>query len=524
MTSKFDDRLVKPAYKKIEYTQKQVDELTKCMDPDTGPLYFITNFIYVQHPKDGNIQLKPYDFQIGLLEAYHKHRKSIAMISRQMGKSTIAGAYLLWYAMFNPDSMVLIASNKHDGALEIMHRIRHAYECLPNHIRAGVLSYNKKSIEFDNGSRIIAQTTTENTGRGLSVSLIYLDEFSFVEPRIAKELWTSISPTLATGGKIIITSTPNIDEDQFAQIWFGANLTTDEYGNETETGVNGFKAYFADWKAHPDRDEKWAKEQIEDLGTDKFAREHLCKFISFEETLIDAEVLHDLKGVEPIERVGQVRWYKKKINPDFTYIVGLDPAMGTGGDSSGIQVWELPTMEQVAEWQHNKTPVEGQISTMREILKELSKRGAEEIYWSVENNNLGEAALVVIRDTGEENFPGTMVHDPKAKSGAKRRKGFTTTNSSKMEMCSRLKSLIETGKIKIKSKALISELKTFVSRQNTFTARSGTKDDLIMALILVLRMTEYVASWDDISRDALNASVLTEEDEGFDSPMPFVFM
>ena len=130
-----------------------------------------------------------------------------------MGKTTTAAGYLLWYAMFVPDSTILIAAHKYSGAQEIMQKIRYAYELMPDHIRAGVTSYNKGSIEFENGSRIVAQATTENTGRGMSITLLYCDEFAFVRPTIAKEFWTSISPTLATGGKAIITSTPNSDED-----------------------------------------------------------------------------------------------------------------------------------------------------------------------------------------------------------------------------------------------------------------------------------------------------------------------
>ena len=140
------------------------------------------------------------------------------MLARQTGKSTCAAGYLLWYAMFKSDSTILIAAHKYSGAQEIMSRVRFAYESLPNFIRAGVTAYNRNSIEFDNGSRIIAQATTETTGRGLSLTLIYLDEFAFVPPRIASEFWTALSPTLSTGGKCLITSTPNQDDDQFARI------------------------------------------------------------------------------------------------------------------------------------------------------------------------------------------------------------------------------------------------------------------------------------------------------------------
>jgi hypothetical protein len=157
-----------------------------------------------------------------------------------------------------------------------MQRIRYAYELCPDHIRAGVTSYNKGNLDFENGSRIVSTTTTENTGRGMSITLLYADEFAFVRPGIAKEFWTSISPTLATGGKAIITSTPNSDEDQFALLWKGANKCEDSYGNPMDLGINGFKAYRSYWNEHPDRDEKWAEEQRAQLGDDRFRREMGC--------------------------------------------------------------------------------------------------------------------------------------------------------------------------------------------------------------------------------------------------------
>lgn len=201
--------------------------------------------------------------------------------------TTTAVGYLLWYAMFVPDSTILIAAHKYTGAQEIMQRLRYAYETCPDNIRAGVSSYNKQSIEFENGSRIVAQTTTETTGRGMSISLLYLDEFAYVEPNIAIEFWTSISPTLATGGKAIITSTPNSDEDQFSLIWKEANKRFDEFGNQTELGRNGFFPYLAIWNEHPDRDEKWADTERSRVGEERFDREHACLHGNTEITLQD---------------------------------------------------------------------------------------------------------------------------------------------------------------------------------------------------------------------------------------------
>lgn len=439
--------------------------------------------------------------------------------------TTVAAAYLLWYAMFNNDSTVLIASNKYDGAQEIMQRVRYAYESVPDHIRDGVLSYNKRSINFANGSRILSTTTTENTGRGMSLSLIYLDEMSFVQSNIARALWTSLSPTLSTGGKCIITSTPNTDEDQFAEIWFGANRLVDNNGNETEIGTNGFRPYMATWRAHPERTQEWADAEKSALGDERFLREHECQFITFEETLINPVKLSQIESIQPIRKTGQVRWYSE-IRPEYTYVVALDPSMGTGGDNSAIQVIELPTLKQVAEWSNNKTPIEEQVRTLKRILEEIYSFGRPEIYWSVESNTLGEAALVVIRDTGEENFPGTMLHDHKNKLQGKggRRMGFVTTNKSKLEACAKLKFLVESGKLKVNSKGLISELKVFVSRSNTYEARIGQTDDLIMALILAIRMTDYISTWDDGAQNAINSSVTLDDDDenSYSAPMPVI--
>lgn len=520
-----DDKLVKRAYTKVTYTKEQIDELKACMDPITGPLYFITNFMYIQHPLRGREKLQLFEFQKELVHNYHHYRRSINMVGRQCGKTTVAAAYLLWYAMFKEDSTILIASNKYDGAQEIMHRVRYAYESVPDHIRAGVTEYNKRSISFDNKSRIIANTTTETTGRGSSLSLVYLDEFAFVEPNIAKEFWTSISPTLSTGGKCIITSTPNTDEDQFAELWFGGNKMVDNNGNETEIGANGFRPYLATWKAHPERDQAWADAELAALGEDRFLREHMCQFITFEETLINPVKLSQLESTTPIRKSGQVRWYAP-IRSELTYVVSLDPSMGTGGDNSAIQIIELPTLVQVGEWSNNKTPIEEQVRTMKKILEELYNSGKPELYWSVESNSLGEAALVVIRDTGEENFPGTMLHDPKNRLQGRgmRRGGFITTNKSKLEACAKLKFLIESGRMKINSKGLLSELKVFVSRGNTFEARIGQTDDLIMAMILAIRMTDYISTWDDQSQAAISSNFVTDEDASYSAPMPSIFI
>lgn len=194
--------------------------------------------------------------------------------------TTCAAAYILWFAMFFKDKQILICANKMNQALEIMDRIKYSYENLEEHtwIRPGIVEYNKGNITFDNGSSIIARATTKDAGRGLSISLLYLDEFAFVPPRIADEFWTAISPVLATGGDCIITSTPNSDEDRFAKIWHQANNHEDEFGNELPNGVgsNGYFPLMLPYYEHPDRDEKWAIDEERKIGKQKFLQEHAC--------------------------------------------------------------------------------------------------------------------------------------------------------------------------------------------------------------------------------------------------------
>lgn len=703
-----DTSLVKKAYAQHNYTAQELAEFTQCTDPVNGPMYFMENFMMIQHPTKGSIPFVAFDYQRDLVKSYHEYRRSINLCGRQMGKcvtqdttivvrskshevyhtqigtfyqtqttkprdinhcvmhrstvvptarnttrsgcaaqvqrkftdvvelsdeweihtdsgwqplthvnqtveyavwrlvlqnnmqlecaddhivylwtgdeifvkdlvvgdavlteqgpvivsavvctnrseqmydvtvnsadhrfysngilshnTTTAAGYLLWYAMFKSDSTVLVAAHKAAGANEIMQRVRYAYENCPDHIRAGVVEYNKGSVTFDNGSRIVASTTTETTGRGMSISLIYCDEFAYVRSSIAKEFWTSLSPTLATGGKAIVTSTPNGDDDTFANIWRGALHTFDEYGNEHPDGLghNGFKAYKAIWSQHPDRDHQWAEEEKASIGAERFAREHECEFIVFDETLLDSMVLSTLKGRDPLRRTGQVRWYKYP-DPRNQYIVSLDPSSGTGGDPAAIQVLELPSMEQAAEWQHNKTPVEGQIRTMMEIMQYLKEMGVTQTYWSVENNTIGEAALVVIRDTGEENFPGDFINEPKkTNAGRIARRGFNTNNRNKIEACLMLKRLTENGRLTVHSKPLIKELKNFVARGNGFAAKPGENDDLVMSMLLALRMTQYVSTFEDSVYDAVNSNITNgmidhTEDNDWDAPYPTMF-
>jgi hypothetical protein len=347
------------------------------------------------------------------------------------------------------------------------------------------------------------------------------DEFAYVRPTIAREFWTSISPTLATGGKAIITSTPNSDEDQFAFLWKGANKCIDEYGNTTELGINGFRAFRSYWQEHPERDQAWADQQREALGDERFRREMECEFIIDAETLIAPAKLLDLEPSEYVYKTGQVRWFSQPQKGKI-YVVGLDPSLGTGGDPAAIQIFEAGNTQQIGEWTHNRTPIPEQVRILKDIVNHIHEITQDEnsVYYSIENNTIGEAALISIHEMGEENIKGYFLSDTAVPTNGRRfRKGYNTTAKTKLTACSKLKNLIESGKMKIHSRALISELKTFISSGLSYAAKIGERDDLVMATVLVVRMLQTLQTYySDLDRH------LKDHDDVFIEPMPFIAM
>jgi hypothetical protein len=520
--------------KKVEFTEEQLLELAIC---EQDPLYFIEKFVKVQHPVKGMVPLVLYPFQREMVRSIHEHRKTVMLAARQLGKTTVAAAYLLHFAMFNENKTILIAANKLAQALEIMQRIKVAYEACPDYIRAGVRKYNEGSMTFDNGSRIVSQATTPNTGRGMSISLLYCDEIAFAPSNMVEAMFTSLSPTLATGGKAIITSTPKTDTDLFHRIWSGANDNTDEFGNPDEKchngeGKNGYFPFSAIWSDHPDRDQAWADAEEATIGKAKFEQEHLCRFVSDDETLIDSRMLAEMKSMaEPAFYIETTRWYEEPL-PNSTFLIALDPSLGTGGDYAAIQVFALPELTQIAEWQSNKTPPRDQIKTMMKILHTLDgemrehpdQHGEPEIYWTVENNSIGEALLQIIEDTGEDRFPGQMVNEKKKKGQSRRfRKGLNTDNRKKLSSCARMKSLIESGRMTLNSRNLVSELKNFVSKGASYGAKSGLHDDLVSSTLLITRMLDIVIDWSNGS-EMLKERIGEDELFGAEdsAPMPTV--
>lgn len=255
---------------------------------------------------------------------------------------------------------------------------------------------------------------------------------------------------------------------------------------------------------------------------------HNCSFVTDDETLIDPMMLQRMKGETPAFFTNTARWYAHP-EPNRTYMLALDPSMGTGGDYAAIQVFMLPEMMQIAEWQHNRTDTRSQVRVLMQILLFLDaelrehpdQMGEPEIYWTVENNSIGEAVLMVIEDTGEERFPGIFVTEKKRKGQTRRfRKGFTTDNRKKLSACARMKSLVESDRMKIKSSQLIRELKNFVHKEKSFAAKPGEYDDLTSACLLIVRMLEVVINW---SQDGAELREFIGDDELYeDEAMPVV--
>lgn len=470
---------IKRAHQPVEYTPELVHELMKC---STDPIYFIKKYVRIQHPVRGAINFDLYKYQEELIRNFHENKLNIVLSARQTGKSVLSAAYLLWFAIFHEDKTVLIVSNKNDNAMEMITRIRYAYENLPHWLKPGVTDdgWNKHNIGFDNGSRILSQATSENSGRGLSISLLFCDEFAFVQPGIQEVFWTSVSPTLATGGSCIITSTPNGDSNLFAQLWRGAEL-----------GVNGFKSKWVKWNEPPGRGEEFKKQEIAKIGELKWKQEYECEFLSSDALLISSIVLNNIKVNEimPEPDFQGVHWFEP-IGEKQTILIGVDPSTGSGNDLSSIEMFDFPSMRQVGEFRSNTTSSVDLYKILKGTIRELVRKKSV-VYFSVENNGVGEGMIALYQN--DENPPEAhFVSEP-----GRGRLGMTTTGKSKMKACINLKELITKGKLTIVSKMLLAELKSYVRRLGSYSAQIGSTDDSVSASLVIVRILEEISSYED---------------------------
>jgi hypothetical protein len=435
------------------------------------------------------------------------------------------------------------------------------YEECPWFIKPGLVVWNVMSVKFDNNSFVEGTTTTENTGRGLSLSLLYLDEFAKVRPNIQQAFYTSTLPTLSTGGDLIITSTPDTDEDSFAKIWFSAEdfddsfpwkdelMSTEEKVEEDYTTVYeadllakeakldegvesteeinyGFKRVFVDWREHPDRDDTFKRKMLSQGFTETdWVREFECGFASAEMTLIEPIRLLKLNaGVRRprfVDRHG-MEWFED-IRPNAVHAIVIDPSEGVGQDQSVVQVWSIPDLRQVAEWSSAKAD---QIEQTRMLIRAMKRIydtqsadpdhvGDPEIYYSVESNGLGIGIINAIVLEGEEKFPGYLVDAENNPNG----RGLKTTSVTKLQFAMQLKKLIERGMFRPRSKRLVSELKDFVRRGRGYEAKQGAKDDRVMSCVLMLHMLDELKYQVDDLEESMHVQLAHEErgdDEDYD--------
>jgi hypothetical protein len=452
-----------------------------------------------------------------MLRTFSGEILSIVLSARQTGKSQTSAAFLLWFAMFFMDKTILIASNKNDNAMEMIKRIRFMYERIPHWLKAGVNSdgWNKHSIGFDNGSSIHSCATSENSGRGLAISLLFLDEFAHVRDAVQQEFWTSMAPTLATGGSCIICSTPNGDTELFAQLWRGAILGAED----------GFCPVEVKWDEPPGRDARFRDKEIAKIGDLRWRQEYLCEFLSSDPMLIDTVVVATLfnlvKKVKPIGTIGEITFFKEP-QPNTTFLVGMDVATGTGKDFTTLEVFEFPSLEHVAEWRSNTTssPIAYQMLTK---LLRILERTHSSVFFSVENNGVGEGIIALYE--ADENPPSAS--EFVSEDGANR-SGMTTTGKSKMRACLTFKEMVERGNIQIKSKLLVEEMKHFVRKGGTYDHKTNATSDLIMATLIVMRILESVASFDSEAYDLLYSAAYQgargEDGEYDDNDYPMEFL
>lgn len=478
---------LKSANQLEEYTHEQLVELLKCKN---DPIYFIEKYIWIKHPTKGKVRFKLYDYQKDLIRMYHTNKFVVALSSRQTGKTTTSCAFLLWEAIFTDDHTTLVVSNKSKNAMEIIGHIKYAYEELPSWLKPGVLdTYNKHEVEFDNKTRIVSTTTSKDSGRGLAISRIYADETAFVASHIQEEFWDSIIPTLSTGGSMIITSTPNGDSNLFARTWFSAIAKVPE-----ERTPEDFVPIHIRWDQPPGRDAKFKQAMITKLGQRKWEQEFECLFLSSDQTLFDSYMVtqaeEHAKTYRQEYKVAGHTFYKK-LDTSKSYIVGIDPATGSGNDYSVIQVMEFPSMIQVMEYRTNSVSSPVVYTQLKQILSFLEKF-TKDVYFSVESNGVGEGIIALYQ--ADESPP---VHAHFVSETNSKRLGFHTSASSKIKTGLKMKDLFERRNITFYSPILFHEMKNYVRRDGAYAANPGATDDCISAMLVVFRILEEMASYDD---------------------------
>jgi hypothetical protein len=470
---------LKPAGIPHDYTKEEFDEFLKCSD---NPEYFIENYIKVVHVDHGVVPFNLYDFQKTMVDTIHQNRFSIFCTPRQVGKSTTVISYFLWYILFNEDVNIAVLANKGSLARDILSRLQLAYENLPKFLQQGVLIWNKGNIELENGSKIIASSTSSSAIRGGSYNMILLDEFAFVPPNIADEFMSSVYPTISSGTstKIVIVSTPN-GLNHFYKIW-----------EDAKEKRNNYVPVSVHWMDVPGRDHEWKKETIRNIGKERWAQEFEGEFVGGVNTLISGSILKNLVFKSPVEQRNNLDIYEQP-KEDRIYVIGVDVSRGENLDYSAFSVFDASEFP----YRHVAKYRSSSISTLLypSIIATVAEK-YNNAYVIVEINGIGQQVADILHNDLE--YENLVLITAKGRAGqvfdggfgkGATQLGITMSKKVKQVGCNMLKNLIEDEKLITNDFDTISELSSFVSKAQSYEADVGCHDDLVMSMLLFAWLT-----------------------------------
>ena len=458
----------------IEFTKENIEEYIRCKE---DPIYFAKNYIKIVSLDEGLIPFSMYDFQEELITNFHQNRFNIAKLPRQTGKSTTVVSYLLHYALFNDNIRIAILANKAATAIELLGRLQLSYENLPKWLQQGVGSWNKGSLELENGSKIVAASTSSSAVRGNSFNIIFLDEFAFIPNHIAEQFFSSVYPTISSGTstKVIIISTPN-GMNMFYKLW-----------HDAERGKNGYIPLEVHWSAVPGRDAEWKRQTIANTSERQFTQEFECEFLGSVDTLITPSKLRSMVYEDPLKRNKGLDVYYEPIE-DNSYLMTVDVSRGMSNDYSAFVVFDITTFPYrvVAKYRNNEIKPMLFPNIIHDVARAYNK-----CFVLVEVNDIGEQVSTILHfDLEYDNIlmcsmrgrAGQLVGQ--GFSGKKSQLGVKMSKTVKKVGCSNLKTIIEDDKLIISDYDIISELTTFIQKNQSFEAEEGCNDDLAMCLVI----------------------------------------
>ena len=465
---------LKKAHTKIEFTPDQIEEFIKCKE---DPVYFAKNYIKIVSLDEGLVNFKPYDFQEKLINNFHNNRFNICKMPRQTGKSTTCVSYLLHYAIFNDNVNVAILANKASTARDLLGRLQLAYENLPKWMQQGIIVWNKGSVELENGSKILAASTSASAVRGGSYNIIFLDEFAFIPNHIADQFFASVYPTISSGQntKVIMVSTPH-GMNHFYRYWHDAERKRNEY---IPTEVH--------WSEVPGRDEAWKEQTIRNTSEAQFRVEFECEFLGSVDTLIAPAILKTMVYEDPIQSNAGLDIFERP-REEHNYLMTVDVARGIGNDYSAFLVFDITEFpyKVVAKYRNNEIKPMLFPSIIFDIAKTYHS-----CFILCEVNDIGDQVANILHfDLEYDNMLMASMRGRAGQvvghgfSGKKSQMGVRMTSAVKKLGCSNLKTLVEDHKILTVDYDIISELTTFVQRKQSFEAEEGCNDDLAMCLVI----------------------------------------